>query len=248
MNPQDPSRWLRTARPLAAPRLRLLCFPYAGGGATIFHRWSHQLPADVEVRAVQLPARQDRFTEPPLRRMQAIVDHVLGALAQLPPTPEVLFGHSLGATVAFEVARRRQAMGTTPLGLVVGARAAPPVPAREPWLHVLDEEAFLAGLHARYATPWSTLRNAELMQLALPALRADMEVVETYVYAPGPPLAAPITVLRGLQDARVTEEDAAAWQALTRAPLRRDAIAAGHFFVDSHAEWVLGHVKEALAA
>lgn len=246
MHVAESTRWLRASRSLAAPRLRLVCCPYAGGGASVFRKWPAKLAADIEVRAVQLPARQDRFHEKPLLRVAAMAEHIAAALNVLPASPAVLYGHSLGGLVAFEVARRLHAAGVPPRALIVGARGGPQLAAREPPLHTLSDAAFLDALHHRYGTPWEVLHNAELMSLALPSLRADLEAVETYRFMPGPVLEMPITVLRGTQDERITGEDAMAWQHVTGGAVTVDTIDAGHLFVDSHDDWVIERVRQVI--
>jgi surfactin synthase thioesterase subunit len=248
MKSSDSAHWLRIYRPVAAPRVRLVCFPYAGGGAPLFHKWASLLPPEVEVRCVQPPGRQDRLNERPLTQMGEVVAPIEAALTELPMLPTLLFGHSLGGLVAFEVARRLQAAGASPVALVVGATRGPTLPLRDEAIHSLPKGLFLEAIHGRYGTPWSLLGDDDLMGLALPSLRADLEVLETYRHEAGPPLALPITALRGLQDPRVTAEDIVAWQHVTSLPLKTGEIDAGHLFVDSRAQWVIDQVKAALPA
>jgi surfactin synthase thioesterase subunit len=214
----------------------------------VFRNWAKRLPADVDVQAVQFRGRQDRLQETPPTRMAAVVDELASALGGLSASPTVLYGHSLGALVAFEVARRMQSSGAPPVALVVGAARGPTRQYGEDPIHALDEERFLAAIHQRYGTPWSVLRNADLMSLALPSLRADMEVFETYRYEPGPQLDLPIIALRGRQDARLTAADLSAWQHVSRLPLTQREIEAGHFFVDSRSDWVIAQVASVLPA
>ena len=118
-------RLLRCRKPLTRPAVRLLCLPYAGGGSTVFHAWSEGLPQDVEVRAAQLPGRQDRLDEAGLTSMSAIVHELSIALDTLPPAPLVLYGHSFGALIAFALAQRMKESHLSPQSLIVGARRAP---------------------------------------------------------------------------------------------------------------------------
>ena len=248
MTASEAALWLPARRRLEAPRVRVLCLPYAGGGATIYRAWSSGLPADVEVRPVQLPARQDRRHEAPLTRVDAIVTPLVAAMAALPPAPTVIFGHSFGGLVGYELARRLSAAGTPPLALVVGARHAPHLPPLAPPIHALPTEAFVDTLHRRYGTAWTLLRDPELMALALPSLRADFAAYESYEHHATPPLATPITVLHGLQDRTLTRQQAEAWGDLTTVGAAVHSIDAGHFFVDTHREWVLTQVRRTLVA
>lgn len=246
MSPSDAAHWLRTRRPLAQPTARVLCLPYAGGGSTIFHAWSDGVPAGVEVRAVQLPGRQDRLAEPGLRSVAAIVDRLIAALQVLPPTPLVVYGHSFGAVLAYELAQRLRATSLAPRALVVGSRRAPQLPPLAGDIHDLPDAGFKQELHRRYGTAWTLLNDAELMSLTLPSLRVDFAALETYRFGPAEPLAIPVTVLRGLRDAALSPEEAAAWRERTSKTTVIHEVDAGHFFVDTHRPWVLARVIECL--
>jgi surfactin synthase thioesterase subunit len=248
MTASEANLWLPARHRLCSPRLRLICLPYAGGGATIYRAWAAGLSADIEVRPVQLPARQNRRHEPPVTRVDSIVTRLVAAIELLPPSPTAIFGHSFGGLVAYELGRRLTAAGTPPLALVIGARNAPHVPRLAPPIHALPDEQFFEKLNRRYGTALTLLRDRELMELALPSLRADFAAYETYEYRAGPRLETPITVLHGLRDASMTKGQAEAWGDLTRAGAMVHSVDAGHFFVDTHHEWVLAHVRRALAA
>jgi surfactin synthase thioesterase subunit len=239
-------RWLIPVHAPPSPQRRLLCLPYAGGGATVFHRW--KLAPEIEIRAVQLPGRQDRLDEPPVASVDQAVEAIVGALRGLPRLPVALYGHSFGGVIAFELARRLAALGEPPVALVVGGCAAPPALPLDPPIAHLGRDAFLDVLHARYGTPMSVLRNDDLMSLALPPLRADLAALEAYTHRPGGALGVPITVLRGLRDATAHPDTYAPWQDVTARPVARAEIDAGHLFVDSHRAWVQDRVASALAA
>lgn len=249
-----PDQLLRTAREVAKPSLRLLCLPYAGGGVTIFRDWARALPQTVEVRALQLPARQDRLGEPGLTRIADIVAAIVRVLQPLSPAPIGIFGHSFGSLVAFELSRSLTAAGTPPRALIVGALRPPHLPRRLPPMFHLAEPAFKDELHRRYGTPRQLLDNAELMQLGLPSLRADLTALETYEYAADRPLDLPLTVLHGRRDSWVSQEDALAWRQLmaptspAASGLTLHEVDAGHFFVDTHRAWVMERVADALRA
>ena len=240
------NRTLRVIDPVAEPRARLVCFPYAGGAASQFHAWSAALPSGVELRAVQLPARQDRRRDPALTSVDDIVNHLTGLMAELRELPTVLFGHSFGALVAFELARRLHAEGTPPLRLIVSARRAPHLPLAHPPLHALPEADFLAGMNRYCETPWDVLRNTELMELALPALRADFQALETFEYKASGPLDVPTIVLRGRRDKSVSAAAAQAWSEAVAREIQLYEVDAGHFFMDTHRSWVLERVNDVL--
>jgi medium-chain acyl-[acyl-carrier-protein] hydrolase len=221
--------------------MRLVCFPYAGAGSTVFHAWPQGSPGNVEIYAAQLPARQERLQDAPLTRVDTIVECVAGELSRLPPMSTVLYGHSFGGLLAYEIARRLQAANAAPAALVIGARRAPHLPPAHAPIHHLPEADFLDAIHLRYGTPLAVLRS-EVMALALRSLRADFEALETYAYVPGAPLESSVTVLRGRHDASVSADDAAAWQEVARGPIALHEIGAGHFFVDTHRAWVLERV------
>jgi surfactin synthase thioesterase subunit len=248
------ARWLRGRDgrsghgALAAPRVRLLCFPYAGAGASMYHGWYSNLPGDVDVRAVQLPGRQDRLGEKRLSRVADMVERVELALGTLPELPLVLFGHSFGGILAFELARRLELQGQHILALIVSAARGPGYAAHGEPIHDRADEAFLQAIHERYATPWAILGDRELMALTLPCLRSDVEALETYVHDAQVAVRAPITILRGLRDAQMGDKDVTAWRQATRGATFVHEVDAGHFFIDSHAHWVIERVRAALDA
>ena len=244
---QSTDHLLRCRRPLNPPRARLLCLPYAGGGATIFQTWAGQLPADIEVRAAQFPGRQDRLGEPALLSVSAMSDAILAALAALPPAPLYLYGHSLGALIAFELARKLAARNQPPAGIIVGGRRAPHLPSRRAPIHTLSDADFKEALHLLYGTSRAVLQNSELMAIALPALRGDFTAHDAYQHAAGAPLDVPITVLVGQKDSSLNREEATAWAELTTRYQGLHEVDAGHLFVDTHAAWVIERVRAALA-
>jgi len=240
------SQVFRRLKPVAEPRVRLVCVPYAGGAASLFHAWGPALPHDVELQAVQLPARQDRRREHAMTRVTAIVDVLAGAMTALPPVPTAIFGHSFGALVGFELARRLSADGAPPFCLIASARRAPHLPLAHPPLHKLPDTDFFAGMNRYCGTPWDRLRDPDLVELALPALRADFEAIETFTYDARGPLDVSTVVLRGRRDTTMPLESALAWGEVVSREIRLHEIDAGHFFVDTHRSWVLERVTEAL--
>ena len=224
--------WIPFRKPRLEARLRLFCFPYAGAGALIFRNWSESLPADVEVCPVQLPGRGTRLTERPFTQLSPLVEALAQGLVPLLDRPFAFFGHSLGALISFELARRvRRRYGLHPVRLFVSAGRAPQIPNRGPPIHVLPEKEFLAELRRLNGTPGELLDHQELMEIMLPILRADFALYETYVYSNEPPLNCPISAFGGLQDRRVNDSDLEAWCAQTSVSFSLRMFPGDHFFL-----------------
>ena len=234
MKPSPPpsERWLAYREPNPRARLRLFCFPYAGGGASVYRGWGAALPGDVEVCPVQLPGRESRLREAPFSHWEPLV----AALAEvLPPyfeMPFAFFGHSMGALLAFELARAlRRTGGPLPLALFVSGRRSPQLPAREEPIHTLPEPEFIAKLRELNGTPEEVLQHSELMRLLLPILRADFGVNETYEYRDEEPFDFGISAFGGLGDEDVTKEDVELWRTQTRGRFRLRMLPGDHFFL-----------------
>lgn len=225
-----------------APTLRLFCFAYAGGGTSVFRGWSERLPGGVEVCAVQLPGRETRSAEEPYRRMDALVNDLAAAVEPLLDRPFVLFGHSMGALVAFELTRRLRRDGARmPERLVLSAFRAPQLPNPNIRIHHLPEEVLRTVL-AKDGTPPEVLRNEDLMRAMLPVLRADLEVCDTYEYVDEGPLCVPLTILGGLYDVRVSRSDLEHWETHAGAGHHLTMLPGSHLFVNEHRDLVLDRI------
>lgn len=235
--------WIAVLRPAASPRVRLLCFPHAGGAAYAFQAWPGYLPPDVEVCALQLPGRGLRLPETPPTGIDQVIGPLWEAFQALPHTPVAFFGHSLGALVAFEFARQLRSRNVPLLHLFVSGASAPQLPDREPPIHHLSDRNFISAVRQRYgALPEEILRDNKMMAIFLPALRADFTIAETYRNVGGPVLECPITAFGGDQDGSVTLLELAAWREQTCRPFSLSVFPGDHFFVDSAREPVLKRV------
>ncbi len=215
-------------------RLRLFCFPYAGGNSFIFRPWLNSLPSEVELGAIELPGHGSRMTEPLLTRMTELVEAIASDLLPHLDQPFAFFGHSMGAWVCFELARwLRTNHQPCPVHLFVSGARAAQIPHRKPPIHQLPQAEFVAALRRLQGTPEAVLEHAELMELMLPILRADFAVLETYTYASQAPLPCSITAFGGLQDVDVSEEALQVWQAQTSAGFSHRMLAGNHFFIHS---------------
>lgn len=225
----ESSRWFG-ADSGAGRRTTLVCFPYAGAGASAFRGWQQVMPDAVGVLPIRLPGRETRIAEPPI--VDAV--EVAAALVDRVAPPYALYGHSMGARMAFEVVRdlmRRRA--PLPTRLFVGGAGAPHQPEPLGRLDTLTDDDLLDELVRLGGAPEELLTSAELRALALPTLRADIRWVAQYRYRPGPALPVPITAFAGVADRDVGPTTMVPWAHHTRAGFRLHTLHGGHFFLDT---------------
>lgn len=236
-------------RPNDRARLRLFCFPYAGGGLAMFRDWPQSLPHFVDVCSVELPGRERLIGEPPPHSLPLLVERLAAAIEAWLEPKYALYGHSMGALVAFELARLLIRNGAPPpAALFVAAHRAPQLPDRREPLHGLPDARFTAELARLKGTPSDILTNPELMQIYLPILKADFMLSETYQYATGPRHGRPIIAFGGRDDAEVSEEEISAWCEQTTGRFRLRMLPGDHFFIHSSATELLTAISGELAA
>jgi medium-chain acyl-[acyl-carrier-protein] hydrolase len=238
--------WVRTGA--SRPRRRLFCFPFAGGSAGAFFNWNKHLPADLEVRTLQLPGRENRHRETPLRSIDEAAAEIVGSLAGLLDRPFSFFGYSLGGLLAFETVRRLRAKGLPqPRRLFIAASSAPQCEhAGNPPIHLRSDIEFLDELRKFQGTPEAVLRNPELLNFLLPMLRGDFAMLETYVCRDEPPLSVPIAVYGGIDDPDVPPERLTGWSRQTSAGFTMQFFPGGHFFYKTALEPLLAQVAREL--
>ena len=231
----------------AGRRLRLFCFAYAGGGAATFLPWQNGLDPAIEVCAIQLPGRGTRMAEAPPAVLGPLVQTLAEEIARHRDLPFAFFGHSLGALLAFEVARygaMRRFPG--PQHLFMSGCDAPQTRAPSRNLHLLGDEALIEALREYNGTPAEVLASRDLMAIVLPAIRADFALVEDYRYRPGLRLGMPITVLAGTRDAHCQGELMVQWKRETAAGCALEWFEGDHFFIDDQRDAVLSCINKAL--
>jgi medium-chain acyl-[acyl-carrier-protein] hydrolase len=197
---------------------------------------------------IQLPGRENRLAEAPFSRVQPLVETLVRVVEPVLHKPFALFGHSMGALVAFELARALRACGAPqPVHLLLAARQPPQLPQFEPPIHGLPDDEFLAEVRRLNGTSDAVLTHPELMRLMTPLLRADIAVCETYQYVDAPPLACPLSVFSAEGDASAPPERMADWSRQTTSRCRLHTFQGDHFFVQREVAAVVARVSTDLA-
>lgn len=240
-------RWIEPSPSAGSATQRLFCIPYAGGSAAVFRDWPARLAATVDVRALHPPGRGRRFCDALLYRVDQIADEVTAAITPLLDRPYTLFGHSMGASVAFEVARRIQTRRLRkPTCLIVSGRGAPHLPMKRRPIHDLPDDQFLDEVMCMNGTPPEILEHPEVIELILPILRADFEAIETYRAAPHLRLDCRIVALGG-RDEQGSSQAVESWRAYAAGGFRGEIVPGDHFFLHGRAERFFSVLNEELA-
>jgi medium-chain acyl-[acyl-carrier-protein] hydrolase len=229
-------------------QLRLFCLPYAGAGASRYFHWMSSFPREIEVCPILLPGREARLSEDPFTRMDDLLPALAKALGPECERPFAIFGHSMGALIAFELARRlRREFGTSPIRLFASGHRAPHLRRSGPILHGLPSDEFAVRIRQLEDAPGATVWHDEYMELMLPTLRADFKLCETYVYKVDAPLECPILAFGGLHDRRVRKADLAAWAAQTSGAFWLRMFPGGHLFLNECETDVVRSIAEDLS-
>jgi surfactin synthase thioesterase subunit len=225
-------------------RRRLICVPFAGGGIGAFRAWARRLPSGVELVAAQLPGRESRLREAPLDSIAAIVAEMLPSVAAASDMPLALFGHSMGALIAFELALALESgAGRAPEHLFVSGRRPPDEPDSEAPVHQLPDEQFLDELQRRYgAVPEAVRQEPELLALLLPTLRADIRALETYVPSTGK-VRCPVHVYGGVDDRHPRPSQLAAWQRVAEREVRVRLFSGDHFYLTAQPDALIQDIS-----
>lgn len=213
--------------------LRLYCLAHAGGSALPYARWARWLPPTVRIEPLELPGHGSRLREPPRQRLADLLPELQRTVEAAGPAPFALFGHSFGALLGHALARRLEGSGTPPVALLVAGRNGPTRPLSHRPIHQLPHETFVAGLRRFGGLPEALWEQPELLRMYLPALRADLRMVETYTRPPGPALQVPISAFSGRQDVLTDPAGMVAWARETTGTFGLALLPGGHFFLDT---------------
>lgn len=229
------SRWFESLSPNRSPLLRLFCFPYAGGSAHVFREWQRHLGPDVDLCLVHLAGRARRIGERPHTRLRPLVEEVADVMRLEGHTRFAFYGHSMGALIAFELARElRRRSRPLPAHLFFSACRAPSAVRGAPVTFNLPHRDFMAALEKLNGTPLEFFERPEIQKTLLPLLRADFEITDTYEYLTESPLACPINLYGGDRDELAAVESLSPWQVETSGECQIHLFSGGHFFIQTH--------------
>ena len=240
--------WLQRLAPQPASPVRLFCFHHAGGTAAAYRLWPRRLP-EFEVCAVQLPGRANRLWEPPVGSIPMLVDRLIPELLPQLDRPYAMFGHSMGAVLAGATSHALADRGALlPTHLFVSGRRPAHMACTEPSLVALSDAEMLAEVDRRYGGfPPEVMNEPELLELLLPALRSDLEALESFRPPAPTPLPVPVTAYGGGDDLWTPLAHLEAWQADTSLPLRIRRFAGAHFYLDSQLDEIIQDVRRTLS-
>ncbi len=238
------NRWLPNRSETGDVTCRVLCFPHAGGGASAFRAWTKDQPPGVEICAVQLPGRENRIRESFPKDIVSLARTLAPVLLPHLDVPYVLVGNSIGALVAFEMARHfQQWYSLPPIHLVVAAARPPGTDLGRPPASELTDGELAAAMQDRYGgIPHEILSDPSHLAAFLPALRADLAMAEEYRPPPGPALACPVTAVVGADDTAMSCSDLAGWSVFTEGSFDCVELPGGHFALLTRREDVLGPI------
>lgn len=221
--------------------INFLCIPYAGGGASTYYNWQKKLNPQIGLYAVQLPGRENRIMDTPYRSIKDVIPDLLQEMDEVAQKPYILFGHSMGAKVAYELEKAMESNGRTGLELIVSGSRAPCIPEPKPICHLQDED-FLKELYRFEGTPVEILQNEEMMRFFTPLLRADFTMDEEYCDYSKEKVNCPITAFCGKNDAEAKEEDMRLW-AIYSDFFSMEVFEGNHFFIKSESIRILQKIN-----
>ena len=224
--------------------VRIFCFPFAGGSASIYSGWYKKLPDFVDVYAVQYPGRADRFLEEPYEDMAKIVSQLVTLMRNFLDKPFIFLGYSMGAKIAFEVMNRLAELGLRlPEHFIALACRAPHLPLKRKKIHNLDDDLFIKELKNFGGTPCEVLKNRELMSLVIPTLRSDFKLFENYQYKGNRKFDCLISIVGGNKDTDISIDDLKSWALhFNQAPCI-EVLDGDHFFINSHRDDLLSIIS-----
>jgi medium-chain acyl-[acyl-carrier-protein] hydrolase len=226
----DQNVWVRRGQSSPNSTSRLFCFPYAGGGASIFDQWGGHFSDEMEVVAVQLPGREERFKEAPFTEMSKVEKAIASGISPFLEKSFAFFGHSMGGLLAFELAHEIRQSGKEPFHLFVSACVAPHLRRKSRLHHDLPRSQFPRELRHLDGMAEELLNLPECL---------DLQMVDEYQCRQRPPLSCPITAFYGTEDKLANKLDMQEWRGYTSGSFGLCAIPGDHFFLKSATDILL---------
>lgn len=241
------SSWIANKKPNDRAKIRIFCFPCAGAGASYFRNWHEQFLPEIDFLTMQLPGRENRFSEPLYKNMTQLVRDFAESLRPYMNMPFAFFGHSLGALICYELTKYlRRTHNPIPLQLFIAAYRAPHLPNPKPILHNLPDDDFIDELMYYRGIPEEIIQNKEMLELITPIIKADYKIHETYIYKPEERLGCPIMVFGGIEDGFVSFNDLEGWREETAGECQIRMLPGGHYFINDNCALIVKTIKDNL--
>ncbi len=245
---EQANNWIVDHQPNPNAKLRLFCFHYLGGGASMFRQWRNGLSPEIEVCPIQLPGRENRLSEQPFVQMSHLVETLAQVLHPYLDKPFAFYGHSLGALISFELARQlRRQYNLSPVHLFAAASFATQLINPLQTMGERNDSEWIRELPRLIDAPKSLLENADFVQTLLPTIKADSQIVSTYTFYSEAPLDCPISAFAGIQDHLVKLDDISPWQQHTCSIFKQRMFPGNHLFCNSDRSLLLQAINEQLA-
>ncbi|WP_405833648.1 MULTISPECIES: thioesterase II family protein [unclassified Streptomyces] len=243
----DSDTWFRRYSTTATPRRRLVVLPHAGGSATFFHPWGSSFGSDTEVLVAKYPGRHERLSDPFIYTMDVLADQVTAALLPLADVPMTFFGHSMGASLAYEVVQRLEKRhAVLPAALHVSSREAPHrVLPRS--LYREEDAALIAELRRLGGTDSALLDDPDVQEFVLPVIRADLTIADTYGPRPATPVGCPVHAWIGDADPSTPAGEMNAWGDVAPRGFQLRVLPGGHFYLVEQHGVVVRELSDQLA-
>lgn len=239
------SRLIKNSRDITSDKYVMFCFPFAGGGAGAFNSYIHYFKSDISVCPIQLPGREEKIMDAPYTDMNDLVRDLLLEIREYKENKIILFGHSMGAKIAYEVAKELESEDCPVKLLIVSGNTVPHIPEPNPIHHLPDEE-FERELGRFSGTPKEVLENKELLKFFLPMLKADFTMIERYCLEKVIPLQCPILGLGGTLDKEADKTSMDKWREYTKNSFNLFMFEGGHFFIKDKQKEVCNTILKAI--
>ncbi len=239
------SNWYMKHKKNPSALLRFFCFHHSGGGASAYYSWAEQLSPYIELVAIQLPGRENRFTEPLINNLNDITTHLAKGFSYYIDKPFFVFGHSLGALISFEFIKSiHQLYSLIPCHMIISATKAPHLPFRMKYLSQLEDHKLKEELNIYDGIDERILNDTELLDLFLPIIKSDFSIYEKYKFLESKPISCDILALSGEQDQTVTQEEILAWSEYTSGKFEHISFPGKHFYIKDHQKKILDIINQ----